>query len=74
MKRHVSKEVLSRIETDPDYVSMSHHRNSLKLTSERYPEGAPDHVIAKALGKSEYQIRAMWARVIKKLRKHMGVE
>lgn len=67
-------EVRRRIEADPDYIVSGHHRNSLTHLAAKYPDGAPVHVAARALGQTEQQHAIAWARLVTKLRRLMGVK
>jgi hypothetical protein len=68
-----SKEVRDQVDSTEDFVASGHHQHSLRRIRQRYPEGAPDHIVARALGRTEAQIRGMYAAATKKLRKLMGV-
>lgn len=62
-----------RVDAEKDFVAVGHHKHSLKAIRARYPDGAPDHVVAKAMGRTEAQVRSMYAVAVRTLRKIMGV-
>jgi len=66
-------EVRQRIDEDPDFIGAPHHENSLARLMSRYPDGVPPNVEARALGRSEAQVRALWAITMRQLRRFMGV-
>jgi hypothetical protein len=59
---------------DPDYILMARFDNSLAKALARYPDGAPPHVVARALGISEAQVEAHYQAIVVKLRKDLAVE
>lgn len=61
-----------RVENDPKFVASGHHNNDLKTLCDRYPEGVPAHIEARALMQSERSVAMMWARIVRKLRTLMG--
>lgn len=67
-------EVKKMIAEDPDYVYLKRHGYSLAKVLERYPEGAPNHVIASALMLTEDDVEFHYQRIVHKLRNIMGVE
>lgn len=62
-----------RLEQEPDFILLKRFSNSLAELLERYPEGAPENVIAKALGMEEDEVEEFYQRVVLKLRRNMGV-
>lgn len=62
------------VETDPDFIALKRFDNSLAKLEERYPDGAPDHVIAGALHITEEEVRLRFARITAELRGKMKVE
>lgn len=61
------------VENDPDFVNVRRFQYSLDKLKERYPEGAPDHVIAAALMITEDDVASIYEQVIVKLRELMKV-
>lgn len=59
--------------TDPDWIESKRFDNSLRKALERYPDGAPDRVIAQCLGVSEEEIDPMYTEVVERLRDLLGV-
>jgi hypothetical protein len=53
---------------------MSRFDNSLAKALERYPDGAPDHVIARALGITEADLERKYLEIVAKLRKEVGAD
>jgi lambda repressor-like predicted transcriptional regulator len=62
-----------KIATDPDYISIKRYNNSLAKIMDRYENGCPAHIIAKALGISETEIEQRYQNIILTLRKEMCV-
>lgn len=54
-------------------MAMKKYHYSLEEMIERHPDGCDDYLISKALCITQKQVQAMWARVVVKLRKEMGV-
>lgn len=63
-----------RIMQDRDFIALKRFDYSLAKMVERYPEGAPDHVIAEALMMSEAEVEETYEKAVAKLRMIMGVE
>lgn len=61
-------DVLSKLLKDPDYILTRRFENSVEKLVERYPDGAPDRVIAQALGVEEEEVEPMYQEIINKLR------
>lgn len=59
------EEIKKRIATDPDFVFFPRFDNSLKKLKERYPQEAPDKIIALALMLPEEEVEPMWERIVK---------
>jgi hypothetical protein len=70
----VADDVRTRIDTDPDYIFSRRFNYSLAEFQERYPEGAPNKLIAQALAISEEEVEDLYEQVIAKLRSAMKVE
>lgn len=62
------QKVKELIEKDPDYVDIKRFQYSLKNLLQRYPEGAPDRVIAQALDIPEEKVQELYEDIIEKLR------
>lgn len=58
--------------TDPDFVCMKRFGFSLRRLIERYPEGAPDSVIAQALNISESEVERRYQSIVQVLRESVG--
>ena len=63
-----------RIAEEPDFIALKRFNYSMEKFVQRYPEGAPDHVIAEALMISEPEVEELYQKAIVKLRHLMGVE
>jgi hypothetical protein len=57
-----------RLETDPDFILIRRFDYSLKRLVERYPEGAPDRIIAQALGIEEHEVQEIYRGIVLKLK------
>lgn len=68
-----TEEARKRVEADPDFVHLPRFECSLKRVLRRYPEGAPDKVIAQALMITEEDVAALFDTAVKKLRRLMRV-
>lgn len=66
-------EAKKKIDTDPDFIFSKRFNNSLKKCLERFPEGAPNKVIAQCLIVTEDEVELIHTQVIEKLRKIMKV-
>lgn len=64
----MSEEKKHKINNQEDFIDYPKYQNSIKkLIEEKYPEGAPDDVIAKALNISEEEVEEIYQSAIKKL-------
>lgn len=66
-------EAQQRVQTDPDFVNLKRFDFSLQKVLERYPEGAPDRVIANALMIPEHAVEELYQSAVAKLKMIMGV-
>lgn len=58
-----------KILSDDDWIDYPKYKNSIeKLIEKKYPNGAPNDVIAKALMMSEEEVEEVYQGVIEKLR------
>ncbi len=66
------KEKLERIRNEPDFIATRRFNFSLTKLLERYPDGAPDNVIAAALLLSgPSSVKSFYNKIVKKLREKM---
>ena len=63
-----------KLDNVEDYILINRYEHSAEKLAKRYPEGAPDHIIAQALGFNEEEIEPMYQRIIACLRHLVGVE
>lgn len=56
------------VSSDPDYIALARYDNSLTKLLERYPDGCPDHVAAKALGLTEEEYQARYEAIVARIR------
>jgi hypothetical protein len=63
-----TEEVLHKINTDPDFVFIKRFDYSLVKLLERFPDGAPDHTVAKALMITPEDVEKLYRVVVEKLR------
>jgi hypothetical protein len=68
------EETRKKVNTVPDFVNSKRYDHSLKKLEDRYPDGAPDNVIANALMIEVEEVEPEFDKVVVKLRKEMGVE
>lgn len=62
------------ITDDPEYVDLPRFSNSVERVLERYPDGAPTKIVAQGLHMTEAQVDATYERIVRKLRRLMGVK
>jgi hypothetical protein len=62
-----------RIHEDRDFVNLKRFNYSVNEVVKRYPDGAPNRLIAQALMITEDDVEAMWPAIVAKLRGKMGV-
>ena len=67
------KEIRDRLETEPDFIVSKRFDNSLAKMMERYPDGAPTKLIARALMLSEVELEELEASIIVRVREKLGV-
>lgn len=68
------EEARKKVHEEPDFVHSKRYDYSLAKLEERYPDGAPDNVIANALMIEEEEVEPEFDKVVVKLREKMGVE
>lgn len=66
------EEIRRRLATDPDFINTRRFNFSLAEMRERYPGGAPDHLIAAALDMTEGELEQRFARIVAELRRVVG--
>lgn len=64
-------ELLRRVATEPDFVNLKRYSYSLEKVLDRYPDGAPDRLIAQALCMSEEEVEELYEEVVLKLREEI---
>lgn len=67
-------EAKKKIDSDPNFIYNKRFDNSLEKCIDRYPDGAPDKVIAQSLLMSEEEVADTYLAVIEKLKNTMKVE
>lgn len=70
----MAPDVKNMLETNPDYIAIKRYKNSLTILENRYPDGAPDHIIAKALLISEEEVEKRYQEIVALLRQYVGVQ
>jgi len=63
-----TEEVMRLINEDEDFVNLKRYWYSLDKVVGRYPDGAPDHVLAAALSIDEDDVKDMYDAIATKLR------
>ena len=66
-----TEETRKLIDTSPDFVNAPRFGNSLNKLLEKYPDGAPDRVVAQALMMTQEEVDELLKRVLYKLRTHL---
>jgi hypothetical protein len=67
------QEIKRKIAEDPDFVNIKRFDYSLEKLLERYPDGAPNRVIAHALCIAEDEVEELYRQAVAHLREIMGV-
>ena len=65
-------DTLRKIEEDPDFINLKRYGYSLKRVLERYPDGAPENLIAQALCMTEDEVEEAYMDIVEVLRAEMG--
>ena len=65
-------DTLRKIEEDPDFINLKRYGYSLKRVLERYPDGAPENLIAQALCMTEDEVEGAYMDIVEVLRAEMG--
>lgn len=65
---------MERVHNELDYIGLKRYGFSLLKLMVRYPDGAPDHVIADALLIEESEIDTLYKDIVKKLQGHLGID
>lgn len=68
------REVQKRLLGDEDFVNLKRFDFSIAEVLKRYPEGAPDRIIAQALGISEDEVESRYQDIVAQLRGLMKVD
>lgn len=66
-------EAKAKVLKEPDFIAIKRVDYSLEQLMEKYPEGCPDHIIAKALMIPEHEVEEMYSKATQKLKMIMGV-
>jgi hypothetical protein len=69
-----TEEDMKNLLNKPDFILSKRFGNSLKAMEARYPDGAPDHIIAGALSISEEDVKVRYARIVEEFQKKMNIE
>jgi hypothetical protein len=64
----MTQDVQDMLATLPDYIAIKRYNNSIAALEKRYPEGAPTHVIARALEIPEEEVEIRYQKIISVLR------
>jgi len=67
------EEIQFLIENENDWIAIKRFDYSLKKLLKRYPDGAPDRVIAQALYMTEEEVVELAKEIIERLKEKMGV-
>lgn len=62
------------IDNDEDFVYVKRFDYSLKKLLEKYPDGAPDRVIAQALMITEEDVEKTYQHIVQKLKDSLGLD
>lgn len=67
-------QVRQKIDSDPDFIWSKRFDFSLKKLLERYPNGAPQHIIESALQMTTDEVEDTYEGIIERLRTEMNVQ
>lgn len=59
---------LESIQNKPNYIAIRRYGNDIRRLMKRYPNGAPDHIIATALMIDETQVDSIYDTIVEKMR------
>lgn len=62
------------IQTDEHFICSKRYGNNIDRLAERYPDGAPDRIVAAAFLMTEDDVEKSWRELVEKLRDYVGVE
>jgi DNA-binding NarL/FixJ family response regulator len=68
-----TSEARLKAKQDPDFINLKRFDYSIEKLLERYPEGAPNKLIAQGLMLSEDEVDTIFNNIILKLRHSIGV-
>lgn len=68
-----TEEVIKKIHEDEDFINIKRFNFSLANAQARFPDGAPNKVIASALVVNEDDVPAIYQEIIEKLRKLLKI-
>ena len=68
------EEAKKRVETEADFVYSKRFDFSLQKCLDRYPDGAPNRIIAQCLMLTEEEVEQIYQDVVQKLRVVMKVQ
>lgn len=60
-------ETKAKLENEEDFINLKRFEYSLQQLMERYPEGCPDKIIAKALMIPEEEVEKLYQEIAQKL-------
>lgn len=63
----------NRVLTEPDFIAIKRFGYDLDTLAAKYPDGAPDHVIATALLVAEEDVEQIWLNAVTNLKALLGV-
>jgi len=70
----MNQDIKMLIESDENYIGLKRFDYNINKALERYPSGAPNHIISGALMIPEDQIDFVYNGIVEKLRILMGVK
>lgn len=61
-------DIKKRILEDPDFINLKKYNFSIKTLLEKYPDGAPSHLIARGLDMAPEDVERFYDKIVQKLR------
>lgn len=65
---------MSLLENDPNFIAIKRYNYSIDSLLERYPDGAPDHVIANALMIDKNEVQDIYVNIVSKIKAAIELE
>ena len=71
IKKLAMEEIVGRVKSEEDYIHHKKFDNSLKKFLVKFPDGIEDYAIARVLGMTTEEVKAIYEEAIVAIRKNM---